>query len=123
MSIPAMFASDMATAVIGELDECPIAGITHANPLPTHSTWAKSALRINAVSRRVRPIIYQDNGEVHAKVPSRRQSPFKDVPAGSRRRVPTSGRSRLWYSGHSSASLYDDRETKRIGACGLGAAG
>jgi hypothetical protein len=52
-----MFASDIAIVAIGELDECPIAGITHANPLPTHSTWAKRALRINAVSRRVRRIV------------------------------------------------------------------
>lgn len=57
MSIPAMLASDMAIVAIAGLDECPISGITHAKPLPTNSTWAKTALISNAVSRRVCRIV------------------------------------------------------------------
>jgi hypothetical protein len=54
MLVPAMSAPDMTIAAIAALDECPISGITHANPLPTHSTWAKRILMRNAASRRVR---------------------------------------------------------------------
>ena len=58
MSIPAMFASDMAIVVMAALGERPISGITHAKPLPTHSTWAKRTVMKKAVTRRVRRIMY-----------------------------------------------------------------
>jgi hypothetical protein len=61
MSIPGMSAMGMspgismlATAVIAE---CPIAGITHAKPLPTQTRWARSSVMTSAVARRKRGIV------------------------------------------------------------------
>ena len=57
MSIPAMFmparsGTDMSIAAIAPSDDCSIAGITQAKPLPTHITWARRRFTRSAAIRR-----------------------------------------------------------------------
>ena len=70
MSIPAISAGDISIAAIVVSDDCPIADIVHAKPLPAHMACTRKKLTRSAVKRRRRGMVMQ-----HTRRPSMQKVP------------------------------------------------